>query len=72
MSNADDIVLFYAAANAVEQVAADPAGMHDDDITLVNSLRGFAHDLEAGRPVPDLESQKARARKFIETLGKKS
>jgi hypothetical protein len=72
MSNADDIALFYAAANAVEAAAADGAGMHADDVTLVNSLRSFAHDLEAGRSIPNHVQQVETARMLIEILKEKS
>jgi len=65
-----DAALFYAAANAVESAAADPAGMHDDDVALVVSLRDIANDLEAGRSVPNLDDRRVQARKLIEILGK--
>lgn len=65
------ITILRTAANAVENAAADPAGMHDDDAALITSLRGVACDLEAGRSVPNLDNAVTTARRLIEILGKK-
>lgn len=65
------ITILHTAADAVERVATHPAGIHDDDAALVISLRGAACDLEAGRPVPNLNNAVTAARRFIEFLERK-